>query len=164
MSSTVLPPLERSDFRPGPAARRDDASLAARIRALLRSARLDRELADGTSPYASPELTLRARKLTRSAYRRTLANSLDEAVSIAEGRQQRVNPAAPLATREVRAARAALLDLARSLRARGDVSPQGVAMAQRLLTDGSGPLYVTREHDALWHAARRATEALRLMA
>ena len=138
--------------------------LAARVRAILNRRRLDTMLADGADPSATPELALRGQRLTRRAYRRTLADSFDEAVSIAEGRELRLYTAAPLATREIRAARAALLELSRALRSERHVAPAGVALAQRLLTDGASPLYLTAEHDALWHAARRATVALELTA
>ena len=165
MSTTVPSPrLQAPGAHPAPARRRPAPSLGSRMRALVHGARFDRELAEGIDPDARPELSLRAKKLTAPAHRRTLANSLEEAVSVSEHRHVRLSPAAPLATREIRASRSALLELAQALRRRGEVSPQGVAMTQRLLTDGSGPLYVTREHDALWHAARRATQALRLSA
>jgi hypothetical protein len=145
-------------------ANRTGPMLGVRLRAIARRTRLDRRLAEGADPAESPELTLRAQKLTGRAYRRTLADSFDEAVSIAEGREVRLSAVPPLATREIRAARAALLELARALRSERRVAPSGVALAQHLLTDGSGPLYVTAEHDALWHAARNATVALELAA
>jgi hypothetical protein len=138
------------------------AALGVRFRALVRRGRLDAMLADGADPASSAELALRANRLTTRAYRRALADSFDEALSIAEGRELRLSAAAPLARREVRAARAALLELSRALRSDRQVSPAGVALAQRLLTNGDSPLYMTAEHDALWHAARRATVALEL--
>jgi hypothetical protein len=62
----------------------------------------------------------------------------------------------------VRAARAALRDLAFALRSDGPVSAQGVALTERLLTDGTSPLYLERTNDALWRAAVEATQALRV--
>jgi hypothetical protein len=35
-----------------------------------------------------------------------------------------------------------------------------VALAQQLLTDGRGPMYLASRDDALWHALRSATLAL----
>ncbi len=147
---------------------RDDAetglTVGVRLRTLVRRGRLDRMLADGADPASSAELALRGRRLTRRSYRRALADSFDEAVSIAEGRELRLSAVPPMATREIRAARAALLELSRALRSERQVAPAGVALAQRLLTDGTSPLYLTSEHDGLWHAARRATVALELTA
>jgi hypothetical protein len=160
MASSLSPHLHT-----GPAFGEDaptGLTLGVRIRALVHRGRLDGMLADGADPASSAELALRASRLTRRGYRRALADSFDEAVSIAEGRELRLSAVPPLARREVRAARAALLELSRALRSERHVSPAGVALAQRLLTDGSGPLYLTAEHDALWHAARRATVALEL--
>jgi hypothetical protein len=81
-------------------------------------------------------------------------------VSIAQ-RRRRVRAAAPpLATRDIRTSRSGLLELAQTLRENRDVYASGVALAQRLLTDGSGPLYVYGLDDELWHAARDAIAAL----
>ncbi len=164
MSSSIHPGLDRPAIRPVPQMSEGGPSLGVRVRALVHGRALDRELAEGTDPSASPELSMRARKITAPAYRRMLANSLDEAVSVAEGRELRLSAVPPMATRDIRSARSALLELARSLRGEGPVSAEGVALAQRLVTDGSGPLFLTGEHDALWHAARQATEALRVTA
>jgi hypothetical protein len=163
MSSTFDSGLDRPALRPAARASAGRAALAVRVRAVLRSRALDRALAAGTDPGATPELSIRAQKITALANRRALANSLDQAVTVAEGRELRLS-AVPLATREIRAARSQLLELARALRGEGPVSPEGVALVEHLITDGTGPLYVTAEHDALWRAAKRATEALRVTA
>ena len=90
-----------------------------------------------------------------------LADSLKEAIRVSERRANpRVSASVPVVRVDVRAARAALLDLECSLRRDGDVSPVGVVLAERLLTDGNGPLYVKSANDALWHAARDASAAL----
>jgi hypothetical protein len=160
MASAFSPEVEAD----GPFESRAAAApkLGARLRARLNSSQLDRRLADGADPAESPELTLRARRLTGRTYRSRLADSLDEAVRVAERREVRVSAVPPLAAREVRASRASLIELALALRGGGPVAPAGVALAERLLIDGSGPLYVTSGHDALWLAARRATVALEL--
>ncbi len=139
---------------------RGTATLGLRLRVLLHRGRLDGMLARGSDADGSPELTLRAAQLTDQSHRAGLADSLGDVVSIAErhGRMRTVSP--PLATREVRAARAALLGLAYELRESATVEPAGVVLAQRLLTDGTGPLYVHAQNDALWRAARDASAAL----
>jgi hypothetical protein len=45
----------------------------------------------------------------------------------------------------VLAAHAEIFELAAALRSPGPVGPRGVALANLLLTDGTGPLYVPRE-------------------
>lgn len=139
--------------------RRTPIGLQARV--LLHRSRLDGELLKGIDPARSPELQLRARQLTAGRHRRALADSLQEVMRSSErSTSPRISAAVPVVRAEVRAARAALLDLECSLRREGEVRPAGVVLAARLLTDGSGPLYVRSEHDALWHAAREACAAL----
>jgi hypothetical protein len=99
-------------------------------------------------------------QLTGSRHRRALARSLEEAVSLAHVERPWRTASPPLATRDVRAARAELIQLAQVLRENRDVYASGVALAERLLTDGSGPLYRYGLDDALWHAARDAIAAL----
>jgi hypothetical protein len=130
-------------------------------RVLVHRGRLDRQLLEGIDPASSPELALRARQLTAQRHRRVLADSIDEVMRLAgPGGTRRISASAPLVRADVRAARAALLDLECSLRRDGEVAPAGVILAERLLTDGSGPLYMKSENDALWHAARDASAAL----
>jgi hypothetical protein len=136
--------------------------LGVRFRALTHRARLDAMLLDGADPTRSAELQLRANQLTAGRYRSMLAGSLVESVEAAEGERRRSMASVPLAYGEVRAARAALLELANGLRGEGLAAPAGVILAERLVTDGAGPLYIASGHDALWHAARRASAALLL--
>ena len=60
-------------------------SLAVRIRTRWRRSRLDDELARGTVPAYSAELTLRAAQLRSPAERSRLANALVEALGAARG-------------------------------------------------------------------------------
>lgn len=161
--SSLSPHLTRHVSTPTRREERPAASsLRGRLRVLLHRGALDRELAEGADADIREDLALRAAQLTAPGHRRTLADSLDEAVAIAEGQGPRITSSPPLASRDVRAARAALLSLSRELREPGAVRAQGVAIAQRLLTDGTGPLYVeSRDDDALWQLARRASLALR---
>ena len=145
-----------------PSYSRPTLRLGVRLRALTHRAKLDAMLLDGTDPTGSAELQLRASQLTGGRYRDMLARSLVESVEAAEGERRRSMASIPLAYGEVRAARAALLELANGLRGEGPVAPAGVVLAERLVTDGAGPLYIASEHDALWRAARRASAALML--
>jgi hypothetical protein len=60
----------------------------------------------------------------------------------------------------LREARGALLDLTERLRGPRPVAPAGVRLAQELLVDGAGPLYVPAHHGELRAAARQALGAL----
>jgi hypothetical protein len=131
-----------------------------RVSVWMRRGRLDRLLAAGVTPAESPELALRALQLTRARHRRGLADSLEEVVRIAQGEAGRRNTSPALASRDIRASRSALLQLAHVLRENRDVYASGVALAGRLLTDGTGPLYVTGLDDELWRATRDAIAAL----
>jgi hypothetical protein len=133
-----------------------------RLRALTQRAKLDAMLLDGANPAGSPELGLRAGQLIGSRHRGMLARSLVESVEAAEGERRRSMASVPFAYGEVRAARAALIELANGLRGEGPVAPAGVVLAERLVTDGAGPLYIASGHDVLWRAARRASAALLL--
>ena len=134
--------------------------LRLRLRVMLRSGHLDAMLAQGAEPTDSAELCLRARRLTSARYRRALAGRLEEIVSVAERPGPRLSAAPPLQKRDVRAARAALLELAHSLRSENGVMSAGVALAQRLMTDGASPLYASSHDDALWQAVRHARAVL----
>jgi hypothetical protein len=130
-----------------------------RVRVLLSRGRLDALLLGGVDLDGSPELALRAAQLTSSRHRRALANSLGAVLGAAEGDRPR-SAAVPLARGEVRAARAALGELEQALRERATVEPAGVVLTERLLTDGTGPLYIHAKTDGLWHAAKCASAAL----
>ena len=110
--------------------RRTPIGLQARV--LLHRRRLDGELLRGIDPACTPELQLRARQLTARRHRRRLADSFQEVMRSCErGTTPRISAAVPVIRTEVRAARAALLDLECSLRCEGEVRPAGVVLAAR---------------------------------
>jgi hypothetical protein len=111
-----------------------------RLTARLRAHALDLELARGVAPESCGALTLRARTLIGPSARATLARQLRRVVSDARGGH--------VWLRRVAARRPAILDaadeldvLADRLAAPDPVDVRGVAQAQLLLTDGTGPLY-----------------------
>jgi hypothetical protein len=130
------------------------------MRVLLHRRRLDNLFLAGARPGDSPELELRSEQLTALGCRRNLADSLEEIVCCAEGKGRRSASAAPVASRDVRASRAILLQLANVLRSQNAPDPAGVVLVERLLTDGTGPLFVESENDALWRAAKCAVDTL----
>jgi hypothetical protein len=109
-------------------------------RRALRSARraADDELARTRLP--SPRLAWRAAELTSDRHRLELGRSLTDVVHASD---ERLLPAAaPLARAAVRACRPQLLALtARLYDLSLPVTPRGMVLVERLLGDGSGPLY-----------------------
>ena len=141
-----------------------------RLAARGHSGRLDRELAEGTSPEASASLAARAMRLTSMEYRRDLAASLQRIVLAAGERPvQYAAPKSPAVARpprvplrQARISRSAglLTELASCLVEPGPVPVAGVAMVTLLLTDGTGPLYREASRDDLGTLAERAAQAL----
>lgn len=135
-----------------------------RILARVRSHRLDRELASGTSPDRSVLHSLRATMLLHPRHRRRLSRGLRLRAQSVGGP---VEPAgvhgvsrSALARRVVAESEAEVLTLASALLASAPVSPRGVAMAHLLVTDSSGPLHRGCDAWELRLACRAATEIL----
>jgi hypothetical protein len=139
-----------------------------------RSARLDRELAEGASPEASVSLATRAAQLTSTPFRHDLAVSLRRILVAAEARSSSATPAfsvsrsvrVPLGSTRIGRSAEPLAELASRLLEPGPAPVRGVAMVTELLADGTGPLYratargdVTARGD-LTAAAARAVQAL----
>ncbi len=128
--------------RPG----RDDprdavGEIVLHLRAWLSRWRLDRELAAGGDPH-EPLLGVRARKLTHPRRREAIASRLEWAIAEAESRPGRsLSAAIPVRREAVREARPLMLSLALELREPGPLSPQGIARAEMLVTDGGSSLY-----------------------
>ncbi len=141
-----------------------------RVAARGRAWRLDRELAQGTSPEASASLAARATMLTSMPFRRDLAASLRRIVlAVGEPPLQHAASKSPAMARppriplsEARISRSAglLTELASRLVQGGPVPVAGVAMVSLLLADGTGPLYREASRDDLDVIAERAAQAL----
>ena len=136
------------------------ASPLVRLRVLLNRGRLDRLIAEGTSPRADPRLALRATQLARPALRATLAHSLLNALRSIDGPISRFpSPHIPVDAASVRACSPELCDLARALT---DIDPRarGVAITRVLVTDGGSPLYMNGPADRLRKVLLDARAAL----
>jgi hypothetical protein len=132
-----------------------------RTRHALRSARreADAELLD--APVPSLRLAWRAAELVVPKQRLELAGELRRLVRHADPRY--LPGAAPVNRAGVRAAQETLLAIADRLSdLERPVAPRGVLLVDRLLTDGSGPLYDTRGTDELFAAIDEAADALEL--
>src|SRR5689334_7088413 len=128
-------------------------------RRALRGARrrADEELAATRLP--PPRLAWRAAELVADENRIDLARSLTGVVHAAD---ERLLPAAsPIARSAVRACRPQLLAIAaRLFEVSKSVSARGVLLVERLLTDGSGPLYGRGDEERLLKAATNILLAL----
>ncbi len=87
-----------------------------------------------------PTLSQRLRELLAVRRRRTLAAGLERLVAKAKRRPSGSSAALPIDRGEVLRASPLLLQLSERLRGSHAVNPRGVAMVDRLLTDGASPI------------------------
>lgn len=130
-----------------------------RLLAAVAAARLDRQLANGAAPDATPALARRARRLTAPATREQYGRQLRRIVREAHERAF-PGPRVPLYRVQVLAAENDLRLLASRLQSPSPLSVQGVAKVRLLLTDGCGPLFGAPSETDLRDAVRDATAAL----
>jgi hypothetical protein len=128
----------------------------------LRRGSLDRSLAAGKDPGASPELSRRARQLTSRRSRAGLAASIRNLLEAAEERPRGFTSAVPIQRREVLRERQMLLQLAADLESDDELYARGIALAERILIDGGSPVYVDSPDGALHGALVHAHAALYL--
>jgi hypothetical protein len=128
----------------------------------LRRGALDRRLAHGADPRATPELARRARQLTSRRCRAGLAEGIRNLIDAAEEPERGYSAAVPLQRRAILAERDFLLALAADLRSDDELSPRGIALVEHLLTDGMSPLYAPGPEGGLHNALTHARAALHL--
>jgi hypothetical protein len=122
---------------------------------------LTRELSEGASPASSPALALRAEQLTSEHRRRTLARSLRHAVNEALHPLPRRALFGLARRRAVLDAQDAIDVLVKRLRSPEPVAAEGVALIERMLSDGAwSPLYNAGPAGALRRLVVVATSAL----
>jgi hypothetical protein len=124
------------------------------------AARLDRELADGARPEASPVLAARAVRLTSAKHRRDLAASLQRLAASPSFGVAGYQTHVPVRRTRVLRSAPELAELVGHLVQRGPVPVRGVAIVSQLLADGGGPLYRQASREDLSAIARRASQAL----
>jgi hypothetical protein len=107
----------------------------------LQSGKLDAELAAGMPAETSARHARRARMLVAPDARRELAASWEQLLQIAARPRRGVSGRAPIRRRRVLGAVSEIRFLIDALNAGGPVPVQGVAMARRLLTEVSSPVY-----------------------
>jgi hypothetical protein len=128
----------------------------------LRRGALDRSLAAGADPAASPELARRARQLTSRRTRTALAASIRNLLATAEARPRGFTSAVPIQRHQILCERQMLLQLAAALESPDELEPRGLALVDELLISGASPVYVDRGEGALHGALVHAHAALYL--
>jgi hypothetical protein len=148
----------RGRGRSGRTAELFEPRLVVRLRTRARRLELDRLLAAGADPSASPLLAARAAQLVEPSTRQRIAACLEQFAFAADRPSSRVKTL-PLRG-AVRPNQEALLDLARTLR-RGQLQyARGIAMLELILADGTGPAYTEPTADGLAHQLAMAVEGL----
>jgi hypothetical protein len=138
--------------------------LSLQFRVLRRRRGLDRLLAKGASPSASPELELRAYQLIKSDTRRGLANLIVNLIDAAEEPVEfwhggGIDP--PIRSQAVLDASPELVALADRLRDSRPASVLGLALVSRLVSDKrDSPIFGRPNHDSVRDRARQARAAL----
>ncbi len=137
------------------------APLRLRLRVYLTRPRLDRQIAVGGACAVSAALELRARQLSSPRIRLQLARNLRGVVEYVDRRGSRPALSAVVIDRHaVASGRHAILGLAERLEAEDPVSPRGVVLVRRLLSDGLGPLFNRNSQQTVIQAVWNIVEAL----
>lgn len=133
--------------------------VALRRRRKLSAARRRADLELARWPYVPLQLMWRANELVGDKNRRELARSVRSAIRDSNPRY--LPGASPLNRGAVRAEAGTLEEIASRLAAvEHEVSPRGVALVERLLTDGSSPLYDGGDSDSLGDKLDQILESL----
>jgi hypothetical protein len=139
-----------------------------RIRARLFARSIDEKLLNGDAPNGSAVIIVRRARLLDRRYRSKVADTLRKLVAAA-GRRERNFFAAELHLHEaeILGSEPLILTLADELEQEERVSPRGVILAYRLVTDGDSPVYaptpVSRPYEeTVESAVKRARAALHL--
>ena len=128
---------------------------------LRRAHDLDTQLAGGTDPLQSDQLSLRVGQLASARTRARLASALRGAVKLADMQYDPFRMPRPMIQRaRIRANRQLLLELAGCLSAGGPLGVEGLAMASLLVNDRTGPLHRQTATHSLAVSAHNALVAL----
>jgi hypothetical protein len=154
---------EATPFQGGARWRSVGASLALRLRVYATRPWLDRQITAGV--YAPTcALELRAHQLTCARTRHKLARELRGLVEYAERTESRpVFSAVVIDRRSVIRGRTAILGLAERLETDDPVTPTGIALVRRFLTDGLGPLFNRSSQHTVIQVAWNINDALEVV-
>jgi hypothetical protein len=138
------------------------ATLAGRLLSRLHAGSLDRALAAGADPASSPQLRIRAQELTATPRRADLAESIDRLLVAAAGGGGTHRPLARISA--IEANRPLRRSVSQALRGASPAPVRGVALVSTLLTDATGPLYVTGGAQEVAETLEEAQRSLTLAA
>ena len=139
-----------------------------RIRARLFAWSIDEKLLNGDAPNGSAVIIVRCARLLDRRYRSKVADTLRKLVSAAGRREPNFFAAElHLHEAEILGSEPLILTLADELEQEERVSPRGVILAYRLVTDGDSPVYapnpVSRPYEeTVESVVKRARAALHL--
>jgi hypothetical protein len=128
----------------------------------LGRAALDREIARGADLTHTPRLARRARQLTSRRGRLGIARGLRNVVRAADHPDRALTSAVPVQRHEILREQGFILQIALDLESDDAVSARGVALLERMLTDGGSPFYAPSPKGTLRHALTHAHAALHL--
>jgi hypothetical protein len=137
------------------------------LRAKVFARSIDDKLLSGDAANGSPVFIVRRARLLDRRYRAKVARALRKLIETA-GRHEPNFFAAqlPLRVREVLGSASEIRTLADELEHEDRVSPRGVILAERLITDGESPVYPSMPHqrgvETVESAVRHARAALHL--
>jgi hypothetical protein len=118
------------------------ARLIDRIIARVCARSLDDELLNGGFDHGSPAVLLRRARLLHHRYRSAVAHALRRLIDETRvGRRNAYATRVPVKVREVLRNASLILALADEVEHDEAVSPRGVILAERLITDGQSPVY-----------------------
>jgi hypothetical protein len=138
------------------------SGVALRLRVAWNAAQLDAALADGTDPAASKSLVLRAHQLADRKHRASIARSIERLLELTErgGVPQLSLSRAPFQPDRVEDSRPELMELVERLEAVDSPPIKGLAMANLLVEDGTGALYLHEPADPLRPVVKAVLAAL----
>ncbi len=131
-----------------------------RLLAQLQAPTLDRRLAAGEPSRGDRLTTVRADVLQERATRVALADGWAAVLERAGRPRGLIDSRVPVVRARVRAAETDIRAMIDVLRDSLPAPARGVAMASRLLSDGTGPLYSARNSEDLRAAVREAVHHL----
>jgi hypothetical protein len=144
------------------------ARVSDRILARLLARSIDDKLVNGDVTDGRPIVVVRRAQLIGHRYRSAVATALRKLVSAARQRTQKMFPAEiPLRSDAILECEALILTLADELEHEETVTPRGVILADRLITDGDSPVYAPLPlnnplEETVESAVKRARAALHL--
>jgi hypothetical protein len=144
-----------------PTLRVDEASRRDRLFSFLRSSHLDRQLTSGAPLDSGRSLAVRARYITGTEGRRTLAEDWERLLHACQRSVAVCTSRTPLCRDRILGAEAEIRGMLAALSEAGLESAAGVAAASLLLRDGTGPLYNRRSKTHLSSAIENVTRDIR---